>query len=306
AVMHNPPPPPVLPTNQPLPASLETLLEQLLTKQPAERLHNPDIVKLLLKQAEVEQLHRETGPIQPPAPLRTEIVQRAAPAPAERPIEVAKPTRPAPVNKLIESRPPRRILPIAILVAALGLTGFWAYWYFTQESRLSSNPQSVLGATNPSGTANPDKDDVIETTEITDLTVPPAVRQAENLRQKQEQAEAARQRYEQEVASASNQLEAEAYGGKVGFLGGVKGLTVKLVNPTSVAFKAVKVQVDYVKDNGERFKSETMFFMNLTPNGLMIRKAPDSPRGTQFRARVLRADAAPMPDSLAHSILQNS
>ncbi len=305
AVMHNPPPPPVLPTNLPLPASLDTLLEQLLTKQPTDRLHNPDIVKLLLKQAEVEQLHRETGPIQPPAPLRTEIAQQAALAPVERPKEIAKPTRPAPVNKPVDSRPPRRIMPLVILGTALLLTALWAYWYYTQESRRSSTPQSVSGATNPTGTANPDEDDVIETTEITDLTVSPAVRQAENLRQKQAQAEAARQRYEQEVVAATNQLEATAFGGKMGFLGGIKDLNVRLVNPSSVAFKAVKVQVDYVKDNGEKFKSESMFFMNLGPNGSKTKEAPDSQRGTQFRARVLRADAAPMPDSLTHSILQN-
>lgn len=296
AVMHNPPPP----TNLPLPDSLETLLEQLLRKQPTERLHNPDAVKLFLKQAEVEQLHRETGQIPASAPFRTEIVQEAAPAPAERPVAVAKPTRPAPVNDPVPTRPRRRLMPVAILGAALLLTGFWGYWYFRQENRQTSAPTPE--ATEP---VDLNGNGVIETTEMTDLTVPPAVRKAEELRQQQAQAEAARQRYEQEVASATDQLEATTYGGKAGFLGGVKGLNIRLTNPSSVAFKAVKVQVDYVKDNGEKFKSESMFFMNLGPNGSKVKEAPDSPRGTRFRARVLKADAAPMPDSLANSILQN-
>ncbi|HLK98460.1 MAG TPA: serine/threonine-protein kinase, partial [Hymenobacter sp.] len=61
AVLTMAPPDPVLPSSQPLPDSLDTLIRQLLVKSPTERIHNPDLVKLALKQAEVEQLHQETG-----------------------------------------------------------------------------------------------------------------------------------------------------------------------------------------------------------------------------------------------------
>jgi len=301
AVMHNPPPPPVLPTNLPLPDSLETLLEQLLKKQPTKRLHNPDAVKLFLKQAEVEQLHRETGQIPMPVPPRMETIRPLAPTVSEPPATTPNPIQPVPAADPVATQPHRRLMPVAILVAALALTGLWVYWYFTQENRRPSTPTPSLAAT----PTDLNGDGVIELTEITDLTVSPAVRQAEERRQKQAQAEAARQRYEQEVAEAIEQLEATTYGGKVGILGGVKDLNVRLVNPSSVAFKVVRVQVEYIKDNGETFKSPTMYFNNIEPGGSIVRIAPDSKRGTRFQARVLRADAAPMPDSLAHSTLQN-
>lgn len=296
AVMHNPPPP----TNLPLPNSLETLLEQLLRKQPTERLHNPDAVKLFLKQAEVEQLHRETGQIPMPVPPRTETFRTPDFVAADRPAVVPTPPPPTTLVEPITSRPRRRIMPVAILVGALLLTGLWAYWYYRQENRQTSAPTPA--ATEP---VDLNGNGIIETTEMTDLTVPPAVRKAEDLRQKQAQAEASRQQYEREVASAIQQLEATTYGGKVGLLGGVKDLNVKVMNPSSVTFKSVRVQVEYIKDNGETFKSPTMYFNNIEPGGSVVRIAPDSKRGTRFRARVLRADAAPRPDSLANSILQN-
>ena len=304
AVMHNPPPPPILPANQPLPDSLERLLEQLLMKKPTDRLHNPNAVKLLLKQAEVEQLHRETGQMPLSVPAPTEAFRTPNSVAADRTAVV--PTPPTTVVEPVTSRPRRRVMPVAILAGALLLTGFWAYWYFTQNSRLrSSKTQPSSTATGPSEAVDSDGDGVLELTELTDLTVSPSVRQAEALRQKQAQAEAARQRYEQEVVLAIQQLEATTFGGKVGFLGGVKDLNVRVFNPSSVMFKSVRVEVEYVKENGETFKSPTMYFNNVEPNGSIVRRAPDSGRGTQFRARVLRADAAPMSDSLAHSILQN-
>lgn len=79
------PPDVSLPAGQPLPPSLQTLLRDLLTKQPAERLHNPDDVELLLEQAKVEQLRAnrpgfvEANPV-PLAP-RLANVTRQGPMP---------------------------------------------------------------------------------------------------------------------------------------------------------------------------------------------------------------------------------
>jgi len=308
AVMHNPPPPPVLPDNQPLPGSLETLLSQLLAKNPTERLHNPDTVKLLLKQAEVEQLHCETGQIPAPALARKGSSVSVSSAVQDRPaVAVSQPTRPAIINTPVPPsapQPRRQYVPIAILAGALLLTGLWAYWYFTQSNATSSpsGPGSTPLAI-PTPVVVPPEN--VETTEITELTVPPAVRKAEELRQKQVQSEVDEQQYQQQVADAIKQLDATTFGGKVGFLGGVKGLSVKLENPTTVTFRQVAVQVEYVKDNGDTFKSPIMYFNNIGPGGSITRKAPDSPRGTRFSARVLRADATPRPDALNTSILQN-
>lgn len=306
AVMHNPPPPPVLPANMPMPNSLETLLDQLLLKQPTQRLHNPDAVKLLLKQAEVEQLHRETGQVPLPAVNRTATFRPPATVVTERPVAPAETAHMASLAKPEDRAPRRRLMPTAILAGSLLLTGLWAYWYFTQDSRRSlSGSQTQNGSETATKPVDLNGNGVIETTEMTDLTVTPAVRRAEQARQKQVQAEAARQRYQQEVASAKRMLEATTYGGKFGFLGGVRELKVRLENPSSVTFKQVAVQVEYIRDNDETFKSPIMYFNNIGPGGSIVRVAPDSKRGTRFRARVLRADAAPMPDSLAHSILQN-
>lgn len=303
AVMHSPPPPPVLPANQPLPGSLETLLNRLLVKNPAERLHNPDAVKLLLKQAEVEQLHRETGQLPLPAPARKESsIPNSPVVPDCLAVAAPQPTRTATLNRPVPPvvvQPRRQYLPIVILAGALLLTGLWAYRYFTQP-KSSSEPAPQASST---PTVVPPED--VETTEITDLTLPPAVRKAEELRQKQAQAEVAEKQYQQEVADAIKRLYAITFGGKVGFLGGVKGLSVKLENPTTVTFRQVAVQVEYIKDNGDTFKSPIMYFNNIGPGGSITRKAPDSQRGTRFSARVLRADAAPRPDAIDTSILQN-
>ncbi|WP_375445880.1 serine/threonine-protein kinase [uncultured Fibrella sp.] len=55
-VLTAPIPRPVLPSGQPLPPSLGTLLMSLLTRNPTDRLRDPDQVELLLEQSRVEQL----------------------------------------------------------------------------------------------------------------------------------------------------------------------------------------------------------------------------------------------------------
>lgn len=55
-VLTAPIPRPTLPTGQPLPPSLGTLLMSLLTRNPADRLRDPDQVELLLEQSRVEHL----------------------------------------------------------------------------------------------------------------------------------------------------------------------------------------------------------------------------------------------------------
>ena len=279
AVLTTPPPAPVLPTDQPLPGSLETLLQQLLAKNPAERMHNPDAVKLTLKQAEVEQLHQEQAHLITPPPTRTEIYQPVTPGVTARP-GANRPDRPAADSGYPKTRTRRRIGPATVIAGAVILLGFGGYWLFTRNNQPSSPTQPTT-----------------ETTRLTDTTVTRQgdeyqLDQQENARQ---QAEIARQRYQQQVVEASGRLDAQTLGGKTGLFGGVKGLSVRLKNPSLVAFQSVKVKVQYVKENGQVLKSTVMYFNDIGPNATVVRRAPDSQRGTRFSARVLRADAERPP-----------
>ena len=276
AVLTTPPPTPVLPTNRPLPGSLETLLQQLLAKSPGERVHNPDAVKLGLKQAEVEQLHREQAQQSTAPPVvRTEVYRPVSTTADPRPV----PSQPAPAGS---RRPVRRYgtgaVPIAVIAGLVLLVGLGVYWFSFRNNRAVGVAQPTAKTTNTTETAT-----VEETPPEEDA---------------QQRAELARQRYQGQVIEASKNLDAQAFGGKSGLFGGVRGLSVRLKNPSPVAFKSVSVKVQYVKENGDLFKSSVMYFNNIGPNATVIRRAPDSQRGTRFRARVLRADAE-RPDSIA-------
>ncbi|RYF69185.1 MAG: serine/threonine protein kinase, partial [Cytophagaceae bacterium] len=307
AVLTTPPPAPVIPSNQPIPASLANLVKQLLVKVPAERLHNPDGVRLALKQAEVEQLHYENGPAAasvPPTPVnRTESYTPpastgASPATAtsSRTAGHEHPVRPA---DQLATRRRRSLLPIALLVGALLLASLGAYWYFnrptsasamTATSTQSAASQDDAGSEDLTLTGDPEGDGAATTSDTT-----AAVAQLP-VTSKQERSEAARQLYEEQVAQATQQLSVEAFGGKTGLLGGVRGLNIQLRNLSSITFTQVAVRVKYIKESGDLYKSTVMYFNQLGPNATLVRVAPDSPRGTRFRAEVLRADAA-NPDS---------
>ena len=276
AVLTTPPPAPVLPSKLPLPGSLETLLQQLLAKNPGERMHNPDMVKLTLKQAEVEQLHREQEQLTTAPAAQTKIFRPVETVVRPR-TQAGQPVRPATGSSPAKPSSGRRIVRLTILVGLVMLAGFGAYRFFGTNNRPLPNGQPTAQTTDrPEPTAAPEtsKEDA------------------------QRRAEIARQRYQQQVIEAAEQLEAQAVGGKTGLFGGVKGLSVRLENPSLVTFRSVAVKVQYVRENGKLYKSTVMYFNNVGPNATLVRRAPDSQRGTRFSARVLRADAA-RPDSIA-------
>ena len=267
------PPAPVLPSGQPIPGSLATLLQQLLAKKPLERMHNPGAVKLALKQAEVEQLHQEQTPDVIPAPARTQTYQTdkqsvVIPRPA-----IPRPNQPETGSGQPIPRSNRRLLPIAVLAVVVLLTAFGLYRFFSRSNQLQSTVQSAT------------------------KTIPAArTTTAQQIQNTEQQAELVRQRYQAQVALASRQLTAQAFGGRVGLFGGVKGLSVQLKNPSVVGFKSVAVKVAYMKESGKVLKSTVMYFNQVGPGATVVRRAPDSQRGTRFSARVLRADAE-RPDS---------
>ena len=291
AVLTMPPPPPVLTSSQPLPDSLTGLLRQLLAKSPAERIHNPDGVKLALKQAEVEQLHREQAQL-PPTPqlttTRTKVYRPATPDVTPRPAATRSDNQPM-RSASAETPARRKTGPVLAIAGLVLMVGFGAYWFFGRDSRSSLSTPSTD-----------------TTTQATQTSEPAASRPDEETEQEtaRQRAEIARQRYQQQVIEASRTLDAQAFGGETGLFGGVKGLSIRLRNPSTVAFKSVAVKVEYEKENGQPFKSTVMYFNQIGPDATITRRAPDSQRGVRFRARVLRADAE-RPDSIATALPLN-
>lgn len=275
-VLSTPPPAPVLASNRPLPNSLTELLRTMLVKKPVERVHNPDAIKLALKQAELEQLQFDHRPTAMSSAAVT-------PVDAPRPTQVAPSVSPRPnVNRTAvsqEARPRSGWKRTAVIAGVVGLIGLGVYgWVSTQKEKSITGPAQTTPTAN---TANP-----VQTTEQT------AEAQRQALLERQE-------RYQEQVLDAGRQLDVETFGAKVGLFGGIKNLGVQLKNPSSVTFLSVRVDVRYIKENGDVFKITKLFFNDVGPGTNMTKRAPDSPRGTRFSARVIKYDAAPFVDSLA-------
>jgi GYF domain 2 len=62
-------------------------------------------------------------------------------------------------------------------------------------------------------------------------------------------------------------------------IGGIFGLEVVVTNNTEYMLDEVEVQVGYVKENGDYFKSETIRVYNVPANSTKSQSAPDSERG---------------------------
>lgn len=282
-VLTTPAPTPVL-KNSLLPPSLGTLLRQMLAKNPVERIHNPDLVKLALKQAELEQLQGDHN-MEGTAVATAQPAERQSPNPPQSTSRFNPPTQPdrhATARPAVDSRPSRSsqlnpwYLLLGLIVALLiGIGGYW----------MTSNSAQKPTVTSPSRGAATDHGETLATEVIPEVDL-------------EQQRQAARQAYDRQVADAVQQLSAETFGAKIGLFGGVKGLSVRLENPSPVAFKSVKVRVRYVKDNGGLFKTDLVIFNAVGPFATVTKRAPDSPRGTSFTAEIASSAAAAF-DSLS-------
>jgi serine/threonine-protein kinase len=201
---------------------------------------------------------------------------------------------------------------VALVASALVLTGVGAYWFFTRNNSTPPTAQTQTTQTEAGTVQEMDDDTATDDIAIAvaDEKLPGLTKQRDTSSQakadtmistrtvmnrviQQQVTEAARHRYQQQVSTAIKQLEATTFGGKSGILGGVRDLNVQVSNPSSVKFKSIAVKVQYFKDNGGLYKSTVMYFNNVGPSAVVVRTAPDSPRGTRFTAQVLRADAEP-------------
>jgi len=74
-------------------------------------------------------------------------------------------------------------------------------------------------------------------------------------------------------------------------IGGIWDVNVPLVNKNSFIIDFIRVKVDYIKDtdfaSGAIYKSEYVDFVNIQPNSRIIKKAPDSDRGTKITTSII-------------------
>ncbi|CCG99622.1 serine/threonine protein kinase, bacterial [Fibrella aestuarina BUZ 2] len=283
-----------------IPKSLGTLLTGLLTKNAPERIRQPDAVKVALKQAELEQLLAEqvnpaatqavvqTDPATPPSPASRRTAARPAPTQAyTAPVVEPSPDRPS-------SRRTWTIVLASLVVAAL-VGAALIVW-----DRQSSPPKPVATGQQPA----PEPPSVLEqlmgvdeedSTAVDSATIKPVRRDSTEAERQLAAAKAAEQR-RQENVKAAKLLNAQVMGFKTGLFGGISDLKIRVENPTTLTFTRVRVVVTYIKEGGGVFKEETMYFANMGPYSELIRRAPDTSRGTKVRVKITAYDSPDIPD----------
>ncbi len=70
------------------------------------------------------------------------------------------------------------------------------------------------------------------------------------------------------------------------FFGGISGLKVTVVNSSDFEMDLIVVNVNYIKENGTVFKTETIQFNQLRPHESLTRPAPESKRGVQVETSI--------------------
>ena len=79
----------------------------------------------------------------------------------------------------------------------------------------------------------------------------------------------------------------DRYRVKNGGLGGISGPEISVVNHSGYLIDLVMVEVQYIKQNGNVFKTEKITFQNLKPTEMQHQYAPDSKRGTQLKTSII-------------------
>ena len=305
---------PVLPPNQVVPASLKTLLQGLLTKRAGDRIHQPDKVKVALKQAEIEQLlaeqqqgtngifiteaaaepRRESPVVLPePGPVNPLVRRQTAPGPALSRESEHVDLQAVESNKSTVNRPV--VLATVLLTVAL-VASIVAYdrWQKPAPAKHIATPPSrpdTGGLSSLFTTDEPtDEDDTVAVAPV--KPVKPDSTAAE----KRAVAEARALALRLENARLAKLLSVQVAGFKTGLLGGISNLRIRVENPTPLTFTRIRVRVSYIKESGDVFATQTMYFADMGPNDVRTRAAPDSRRGTSVRAQIVAYDSPDIPD----------
>lgn len=111
---------------------------------------------------------------------------------------------------------------------------------------------------------------------------------------------------QQEAVAAAKALTVSVNDYRVGFFGGIRNVRIHLRNPSQITFSSVVVKVNYYKENGGLYKSETVPFDNVEPESSLTQPAPDSDRGTRLTYKISTYRFAPPLDSLMHTASSDS
>lgn len=270
-MLHDAPPPlPLAPNGRSL-TQFGEVINDLLEKNAIDRISDPEDLAWLLKRAELDYLrtdqlmsaNRKNG-----AALRaTGVGSTREFDDVTQPVVLQRPGKDISTVKL-------KGLSLLVFVLFIGL----AIYYFVMASdgiipiSAVKTGRSIL------------IDSSAETLPLVDSTV---IKQAADQRRQAQQ--------QQQIQSAVNRLRVGVTHYKVGFLGGLKEIKLQLKNPSPVVFTSVVVEVNYYKDEGGLFKSETVSFTDVGPYALRTQKAPDSDLGTRLQCTVRHYT---LPDNL--------
>lgn len=68
--------------------------------------------------------------------------------------------------------------------------------------------------------------------------------------------------------------------------GGISNLEFTVTNSSNYTIDMVAAEVEYYTANKKIYKTETIYFNNIAPNGTQVQKAPDSNRGYEVKYRI--------------------
>ncbi|MBO0935352.1 serine/threonine protein kinase [Fibrella sp. HMF5335] len=299
---------------RPLPISLANLLQGLLRKRASERIHQPDAVKVALKQAEIEQLLAEQNDVIPDATIAG--IKTEAPAAQPIPVEPATPERrktaPAPVAApaaapATEVTDPQTVTPrsggingriiLATVLATVLLVGaFVVYNELKKPAPGKSTATPARETTGLSSIFSSNEPETADSAAVDSVASRKPVRRDSTAAEKRAAAEALALEHRLENAKLAKLVSVQVVGFKTGLLGGISNLQVRLENPTKLTFTRIRVRISYIKESGDVFSTTNIYFANIGPYDELTRSAPDSRRGTSVRAKIIAYDSPDIPD----------
>ena len=77
---------------------------------------------------------------------------------------------------------------------------------------------------------------------------------------------------------------------KTGAFGGISGLKCTLINGSKFPLESVEVEVDYIQANNKIFKTEKLFFKDISAGAQVTVEAPSSSRGVKIMSRIIKVN----------------
>jgi len=224
------------------------------------------------------------------------------------------------VKEMFPARPRRRrdltdTLMFGFLAIALLVTGYLIGRYYSttkdKNAQTADSPaqQQAAPVETPKEEVNDASQAQLNSESVTPAKPKPVVRQAKKEKKTEEAvAAAAEQQTKKDNAAAEDQKQKEvadkeqakasaratvyqdvrvkANDYKKVFLGGISDLKITVNNGSRFVLDDVVVEVSYLKNNKEVFKTESLHFQSLLPGAEATVVAPDSKRGTAVSYRV--------------------